>query len=1222
MAGFPDERLRLAVEAYVGDEWVDVRASREVMARSGISLKRGRQNESPRPQQSTADLVIKQPTGKWSPRNPRSPYFGKIKKNTPLRIALDRTEDEFTGRTSVDSWGTTSDGTVAWALTGTASAFDVAAGVGTIVTTTTKRTASLGAYGDCDVLAKLRTSALDASLQFGLTVRYTDANDHYGIVYSQATASMSLLINAPGGSSSSTMTGGSDVPVVAANTWYWMRVQCLGDFIRGKLWADGDDEPGWIFYWYDGDVFQQGVPGRVGQVGVMTRSSTAPTATVSCDYFEVNDWRFHGEIPSWPPRWNGAGTDVHAPITASGILRRLDGGGAKRLASAMTRAITDPDNLPALVAYNPAEEGSTTTQVASGIDSGPAMTVVGTSARFGSGDSFAGSDSLMVMGADTQLRTRIPLTADTGEIRFRMLCKFPAAGVIADNTFICEIGMNDASTRKYVLNYRSTGDLQLLAYDQQWTLVGDSGVINFNLDGLRAMIGFQVVQNGANVDWQIAAHKILDDDTEVGLTGSGSFASLSVGAPLWYVIAPNAGMTDAEVGHFAIVNDITALNNLAPGALTGWAGELAAERFERLGREEGIECIVIGEPLDTPPMGPQLIDTLVNNLLAVEQLDAGQIFEPRQFFGLAYRPGRVLTRQRPAATMNYANREVFEPPPQPEDDDLLTRNDVTVERVNGSRVRATLLDGPMSTRSPDDPDDPGIGTYEDPYQVTAFDDGQLRDIAYWRLHVGTYDGYRWPTLNVKRAGLARKGKADLSTRIKTLDIGEFYALTDLPDWLPPEDETVLTLGISEYYNDFQHDFTFAGVPGAPYDVVKRTDAFDNPGDIVDSAESVVNTDLAAGGTSLSVAVLTMPLWKTGTADFDIMADGVRLHVTNIGGASSPQTFTVDSTPVNGISKTVTAGSAVNVFPRRVRSLPGGLFSSPYLVAGADTPDTAVAFDPAVGTGGLTSIGTYVPTAGGAPLLGTSFVASADGVAILHMAAQISNSGAAHVLMSFSLKSGALLDQGEEILAPSDSRAIELFGTDPARVGVTVVLSGLDPRQQYNVVLKYRITAGTGTVSRRLLVVKPAGTVGALPGEVVPHNTDTRHDRQDASDTTVSTSYTTADMTVCGNSFVAPASGRVLVHLSGRLDNNGANTTFLGFEARTGSVVGSGTVVTGFGADDSRSISRNNINEVQFGRSFLVTGLTAGDDYNVRLMHRVTAGTGTIEYRHVIIEPTT
>lgn len=1421
---FPEDRLRVAVEAQVDGSWVDVRASREVLAASGISVQRGRQNESPRPAQSEARLAIKSPTGKWSPRNPRSEYFRKIGRNTPLRIALDRTIDTFEGRTEVDSWGTSSDGNAAWSVSSPATSYDVAAGVGTMVTVNQgdHTAATVGTYGDCEILAKLRTTALDSNLEFGITARWNSVDNFVAVVYDELDGELEIRKIVDNTTQSSGLVDAAIT--ITPNTWYWWRVVVLGDYMRIRVWEDGTDAPTTWIEWFDGDVLRVGKPPRTGRVGVIARNLTAvPTAVVGCDYFKVDDWRFHGEIPSWPPRWTGGGRDAHVPVIASGILRRLDGNGAKRLKSAMYRAVTHPDNASAIVAYNPGEDGSGATQVASGIDGGPAMTVVGTEVRFSTGSGFAGSEPLITMAADTSFNARIPTGPDTGEFRFRMLFKFPTAGSIADTIPICEVGMSDPDTRKYMLVYRSTGDLHLLAFDQQWNQVGSSGSQNFNLDGLRAMVGFQVVQNGADVDWQIATHKILDDNTEVGQTASGTFAGINVGPPLWYAIAPSGGLTDAEVGHFVVVNDVTALNNLAPGALTGWAGESGADRFIRLCEEEGIDGALLGDAGDTPPMGAQLIDTLASNLIAVEALDGGQLFEPRQWFGLAYRPGHTLVSQTPVATLSYASSEIFEPAPQPEDDDLLIRNDVTVERVGGSSERATLLDGPMSVRPPDDPTDPGIGTYEDPHRVIAYDDGQLRDIAYWRLNTGTYDGYRWPTLTTKQVGLLRKGKATLAAAVRTLDVADLYALADLPEWLPPDDEHVLALGMQEYMDDHQHDITWAGIPGAPYRVTTRTDFFGTPGDVVDSARSIVAAPFEVGDTVLPVAVDVPPLWATGVVDFDVMVQGVRLHVTNISAAAAfsdtgagatangwgtptssipgtgytvvgtaseyartggvlrqtlvstnsahhayaaagiehgeyrgqvtipvvptgasiegkltfrgsgsgdyyeatvsvattavvtvvlggrvdgtgfsidsttapsnhsagntwniatrffgtqlaakawrtvdtepdwqvsgeddqitsgdevgcwsrrntgntngsqnidfdnlsianPQLFTVDAAAVNGIDPPggIAAGEEVHVYPRTVRTLAGGLFSTPYFVSGADTPGTGTAENPAIGTGGLTST-TYVPTATGSPLIGTSFVASSSGTAVLHFMGQVSNSGASQTLVSFSLKTGAVLDQGEEILAPDDSRAVMQLGTDARRLGMSLLLTGLEERQQYNVVLKQRVTAGTGTISRRMIIVKPDGAHGALPGAAVPREPNSASDRQDASDTSTSTAYTTADMTPCGTAFEAPPSGRVYVHLSSLIDNGAANTMFVSFEVRAGDTVGAGTVFQA--ASDNTSISWLNTNEAHFGRSFLVTGLTAGSDYNVQLMHRVTAGTGTLQYRYVVVEPT-
>lgn len=107
---------------------------------------------------------------------------------------------------------------------------------------------------------------------------------------------------------------------------------------------------------------------------------------------------------------------------------------------------------------------------------------------------------------------------------------------------------------------------------------------------------------------------------------------------------------------------------------------------------------------------------------------------------------------------------------------------------------------------------------------------------------------------------------------------------------------------------------------------------------------------------------------------------------------------------------------------------------------------------------------------------------------------------------------------------------------------------------------------------------------------------------------------------CGVAFTAPTSGRVMVLWRAQVDHDG---TALGFTAvsfviRTGSTVGSGTVV--LAADDNRAVIMAGTDVMQMGSSHLVTGLTPGDSYNVRLEHKVGAGVGTTERRGVVVAP--
>lgn len=93
-----------------------------------------------------------------------------------------------------------------------------------------------------------------------------------------------------------------------------------------------------------------------------------------------------------------------------------------------------------------------------------------------------------------------------------------------------------------------------------------------------------------------------------------------------------------------------------------------------------------------------------------------------------------------------------------------------------------------------------------------------------------------------------------------------------------------------------------------------------------SSETAASFD-AGTETSLSVATDPGPLWGvTGDGNmafpFDIAVDGVRLRVTGISGSSSPQTFTVEQDAVNGISKTIAAGSPVVLWQPALRGLWG------------------------------------------------------------------------------------------------------------------------------------------------------------------------------------------------------------------------------------------------------------------------------------------------------------
>lgn len=123
-------------------------------------------------------------------------------------------------------------------------------------------------------------------------------------------------------------------------------------------------------------------------------------------------------------------------------------------------------------------------------------------------------------------------------------------------------------------------------------------------------------------------------------------------------------------------------------------------------------------------------------------------------------------------------------------------------------------------------------------------------------------------------------------------------------------------------------------------------------------------------------------------------------------------------------------------------------------------------------------------------------------------------------------------------------------------------------------------------------------------------------------TTTSTSYTStlSPATICGLSFIAPPSGKVLILWAASCNNSSAgNIATCSPAVRTGSIVGSGSLF--LAADDSRAVYNSTTIFIRPGAQTNVTGLTAGSIYNVALEHRAfSAGTATFAFREVTVVP--
>jgi hypothetical protein len=109
---------------------------------------------------------------------------------------------------------------------------------------------------------------------------------------------------------------------------------------------------------------------------------------------------------------------------------------------------------------------------------------------------------------------------------------------------------------------------------------------------------------------------------------------------------------------------------------------------------------------------------------------------------------------------------------------------------------------------------------------------------------------------------------------------------------------------------------------------------------------------------------------------------------------------------------------------------------------------------------------------------------------------------------------------------------------------------------------------------------------------------------------------------CGRTFVASASGQVMISISHYAENNTAGSAVLSsFEIREGTSQG-GVLIGAAASDTDAVISRPGAGVTETGATIpmLRTGLTPGNTYTAWHKHRVAGGTGTFNVRRIIVQP--
>lgn len=911
----------LAVELFYGGAWHDITA--DVRVAPPVTARYGQPDEAARPDPSTCTLLLNNRHGRYSWRNPRSELFGLIGRNTPMRYRLGPSD-------------------VALALPGTGDAH-----------ARTVSDPALDVTGDLDIRAELAPATWRPDGSIIVAARYRTPSDtgRAWLLLLTATGALRLLWT-PDGTVGARLGQSSTAPVPAETGRAAVRVVLdvdndagghtvrfytapsmagpwtpLGDEVtdagttavhaadadvtigsahggatstafadvqhhQGLVYAvqvrDGIDGPAVA----DAD-FTAGVVGREQLVDAAGREWALLGGATLHDAAE----RWRGEVSEWPVRWDLSGNDVWTPITGSGVLRRL-GQGETPLESSLRRDLGSRDNI---VAYWPLEDGRDAATFSPGI--GPWVMYPGGDVDPGAYTDLPASDALPVVRTG-RIYGNIASYAPAAEQRvmafFDLSDDGPAATVPL--LYVHTTG----STRYWNLSLSAEGRFVVTALDADGDTVATLTAGGDSLNGRRGLVWLLLTQQGPDLQWQVgffevgATGGIVWDRTLAGHT-YGRVSHIRVGS------VRSIDMRGTAVGHVTLTNgDVhAAFWDTVSTSLVAWTGETAGARMARVAAEADIPLTVLGDlgrPDATTPMGPMRRDTPLNVIAECAVADMGLLTD--RHGRLQYRPRTTLYSQAPALQLDYAQCHVSEPF-EPLDDDQLLRNDVTVARVDGSSARAVLQQGPLSIQPPPD----GVGRYEESLALNLASDTQLEDQAAWRLHLGTVDELRVATVRVNLAHPALHGMVE---QVLAVTEGDRITITNLPDWMPPGPLDLLVRHIEEGVGITTLERTFTCVPGRPWQVWVLEDDRHGRADTLDSTTTAEFT--SGVDTELVVATGRGPIWTTDPAElpFDITVGGAQLRVTAVTGETSPQTFTVEQAPVNGVARTIPAPAPVRL----------------------------------------------------------------------------------------------------------------------------------------------------------------------------------------------------------------------------------------------------------------------------------------------------------------------
>jgi hypothetical protein len=653
--------------------------------------------------------------------------------------------------------------------------------------------------------------------------------------------------------------------------------------------------------------------------GATTWVDTAGTpntwTTVASAFLSSGDYRFWGELPSLPRQADTTVTDLTVPTMAVDIISRLTQGNSNL--PLRSPVFLNLSQYP-WDGYWPMEDG---------FSAASAAAYVGLPGRIVAADfETQQSDFLGSAGA-------LSFSDDTGYASGTCAAS-SGTPTVQTNLFYFKFNSPPStSTSVTFMNwylqggtaYRATFACNNTSYTISITdvygnsLASVASVFGGVLPGSWVAMRLKFSNSGSTITWEWAWYQV---GTGVPVGTSGTFTGTMARSKSW-ISWPYTGKTGLAIAHVCMgETDLSFTGSDFLNSTNAYDGEQWDVRARRLAALQGVPFFLRGVQLRdnstfmVKEMGAQPLLAIVPLLQQCAQVAGGDLYAPRDKFGLSIASWEIEINRTAGAqpqfdySLNHLAGTI-----SPDPDDFLIENDVTLSQPDGQQFRYAKTTGSLNTQDPQANLD-AVGDYPVVDAVATTNSDDLELFTRRRVLFGTWDEDRYPQVELDLTRAPFVASPALTSAAAWLDLTRAFSIVNPGAWLAVNQIDLRVAGYTETLGQYQRTLAFNTRPYGPWKTgIWGSSAF-TTSSLWGAESTYLKTGVSSTATSITIETPDVyEVWLPFAGNFQIEIAGERMTVTAVAArtGTGPYDYVLTVTrSVNGVVKSLNSNEPVTV----------------------------------------------------------------------------------------------------------------------------------------------------------------------------------------------------------------------------------------------------------------------------------------------------------------------